>query len=289
MRPIEEGAGDASESSAPGTPAQSRGVTPLPAFAPGAGAQTPVLEDWEDDNLEVDHDELMGFAEHLGFQLPDEQDLMWICKMALNAPVPAGWTPHNDGEGNTYYYHAETGASSWDHPSDPYFRTLLRRCRNLKVSALRGHQGSQAAMKANEELNGQLDKLRHKYTELKDAASKVSAENDELSRHAATLEAELTAQREEHEAEVSALKALHVDLRGQLAGLEALQAQNAELQVASASRRCSRARSLSLTTPPLLSLPPSLPLPHPHPVGYVSASSSPPPSSSSCCSFSSTP
>ena len=140
---------------------------------------------------------------------------------ALVPLVPSGWTPHNDGEGNTYYYHAETGASSWDHPSDPYFRTLLRRCRNLKVSALRGHQGSQAAMKANEELNGQLDKLRHKYTELKDAASKVSAENDELSRHAATLEAELTAQREEHEAEVSGLKALHVDLRGQLAGLRA--------------------------------------------------------------------
>ena len=68
MRPIEEGAGDASESSAPGTPAQSRGVTPLPAFAPAAGAQTPVLEDWEDDNLEVDHDELMGFAEHLGVE-----------------------------------------------------------------------------------------------------------------------------------------------------------------------------------------------------------------------------
>ena len=81
----------------------------------------------DDDDVEVDQEELAGFVEHLGLSLPAEEDLMWICKMALNAPVPAGWTPHNDGEGNTYYYHDESGTSSWDHPSDPYFRALLRR------------------------------------------------------------------------------------------------------------------------------------------------------------------
>ena len=47
-------------------------------------------EDASDDDIEVDQDELAGFAEHLGLSLPAEQDLMWICKMALNAPVPAG-------------------------------------------------------------------------------------------------------------------------------------------------------------------------------------------------------
>ena len=44
----------------------------------------------DDDEVEVDLDELAGFAEHLGLSLPAEQDLMWIPKMALNAPVPAG-------------------------------------------------------------------------------------------------------------------------------------------------------------------------------------------------------
>jgi len=137
-------------------------------------------EDASDDDDNVELEELAGFAEHLGLSLPAEQDLMWICKMALNAPVPAGWTPHNDGAGNTYYYNAETGASSWDHPSDPYFRTLLRRCRRLKMSASKGFQGSQAAIKANEDLNGQLDKLKDKYTQLKNAAAKVGQENDAM-------------------------------------------------------------------------------------------------------------
>ena len=186
----------------------------------------------EDDAEEVDKEELAGFAEHLGLSLPAEQDLMWICKMALNAPVPAGWTPHNDGEGNTYYYHAETGASSWDHPSDPYFRTLLRRCRRLKVSAGKGLQSSQAAVKANEDLNAQLDSLKGKYNELKAVAAKVGQENDAMSQRCSTLEEEMINLRQGHGAEIEGLKKVHVDLRGKAFDLESLQKENSELKAA---------------------------------------------------------
>jgi DNA repair exonuclease SbcCD ATPase subunit len=191
--------------------------------------------DVSDDDTEIDQDELMGFAEHLGLVLPDEQDLMWICKMALNAPVPAGWTAHNDGEGNTYYYNAETGASSWDHPSDPYFRGLLRRCRHLKVSASKGLQGSQAALKANEDLNSQLDKLKDKYNQLKEAAAKVSEENDVTTQRAAALEVELADVHLRHKAEIQALTKVHADLRGQTTSLDALASENAQLKAAAAA------------------------------------------------------
>ena len=155
---------------------------------------------------------------------------MWICKMALNAPVPAGWTAHNDGEGNTYYYHDESGASSWDHPSDPYFRTLLRRCRRLKVSASKGAQSSQAAFKANEDLNAQLDKLKGKYNELKDAAAKVGLENESMTQRCAAMEAELAQLRQQHAAEIDGLRKVHVELRGKNSSLSALEHENSELK-----------------------------------------------------------
>ena len=188
-----------------------------------------------DDDEDVDADELTGFAEHLGFSLPAEQDLMWICKMALKAPVPAGWTTNNDGEGNTYYYHVETGASSWDHPSDPYFRTLLRRCRQLKVSASNKIQGSEAAFKANVELNAQLDKLKMKYMELKAAAAKVGSENDVLLQRSAALEAQLADLRQHHAAEIEGLKRMQVDLRGKSSNLAAIEQENAALKAAAAA------------------------------------------------------
>lgn len=186
----------------------------------------------DDDDVEVDPEELAGFAEHLGVALPAEQDLIWICKMALNAPVPAGWTPHNDGEGNTYYYNAGTGASSWDHPSDPYFRTLLRRCRRLKSSASKGVQTSQAAAKANEDLNAQLDKLKGKYNELKEVAAKVGQENDEMAQRCAALEDDMTNLKQRHAAEIEGLKKVHVDLKGKAFDLESVQKENVALKAA---------------------------------------------------------
>ncbi|EKX39378.1 hypothetical protein GUITHDRAFT_76473, partial [Guillardia theta CCMP2712] len=73
---------------------------------------------------EVDEEELEEFARHLGIDPSTEHELMWICRMALDAPVPEGWSAHEDGNGHTYYFHAETQSSSWEHPSDGYFRGL---------------------------------------------------------------------------------------------------------------------------------------------------------------------
>ena len=30
--------------------------------------------------------------------------------------LPEGWATAQDAEGTTYYYHTETGETSWDHP-----------------------------------------------------------------------------------------------------------------------------------------------------------------------------
>jgi hypothetical protein len=37
---------------------------------------------------------------------------------ATNIVLPEGWVEVPDAEGNVYYYHTESGESTWDHPAD---------------------------------------------------------------------------------------------------------------------------------------------------------------------------
>ena len=152
----------------------------------------------------------MGYAQHLGLELPREQELMWICRMALQAPVPEGWSSHDDGEGNTYFYHAAKGTSSWEHPSDQYFRKILHRFRESLAAAESSRQGadltSAAAVAANKALNDQLDEAKRSHEALKRAAEAVGRENDELSRKVAALHSEADFLKARHAAEIKTLK-----------------------------------------------------------------------------------
>ena len=68
------------------------------------------------------YEEVMGFADYLGFDLASHPDLYWIAEQARNAPLPEPWTEHSDDTGNTYYYNPQLGESSWEHPLDSYFK-----------------------------------------------------------------------------------------------------------------------------------------------------------------------
>ena len=69
-------------------------------------------------------EETLEMAEYLGIRILSEPHLLWIVDKAVRAPLPEGWSVHNDRDGRTFFFHAEAGITRWDHPSDPYFRQL---------------------------------------------------------------------------------------------------------------------------------------------------------------------
>jgi centrosomal protein CEP164 len=56
---------------------------------------------------------------------PKEAELMWIARQGVMAPLPRGWKPVQDPQGELYYFNFETGESIWDHPCDQDFKKLV--------------------------------------------------------------------------------------------------------------------------------------------------------------------
>ena len=50
---------------------------------------------------------------------------MWIARQGVMAPLPRGWKPVQDPQGELYYFNFETGESIWDHPCDQDFKRLV--------------------------------------------------------------------------------------------------------------------------------------------------------------------
>ncbi|KAF4736334.1 hypothetical protein FOZ62_006340 [Perkinsus olseni] len=55
----------------------------------------------------------------------EDQDLFWIAKEGLKAPLPAPWKPCQTAEEDIFYFNFETGESVWDHPCDEYYKKLF--------------------------------------------------------------------------------------------------------------------------------------------------------------------
>ena len=70
--------------------------------------------------------DVAAMAEFMAVDLKAEPGLLWVVEQALVAPLPAGWTEHtDDDDGTEYYYHAESGESTYDHPNDAIFAQLV--------------------------------------------------------------------------------------------------------------------------------------------------------------------
>ena len=84
-----------------------------------------ILEEEIDPNYEPTQDEVIEYAKWLGMDLEADKALLWIAREGLKAPLPENWKPckTTDTE-EIYYFNFATGASTWDHPCDEYYRTL---------------------------------------------------------------------------------------------------------------------------------------------------------------------
>ncbi|CAH1262604.1 CEP164 [Branchiostoma lanceolatum] len=92
-----------------------------------------ILEEEYDETYEPTEDEIREYAlEVLGLQLPKDQNLLWIAREGINAPLPDDWKPCQDGNGDIYYFNFSTGDSVWDHPCDEYYRKMVQEERDKK-------------------------------------------------------------------------------------------------------------------------------------------------------------
>jgi hypothetical protein len=60
-------------------------------------------------------------AEFLGIDPVSEKSLLWVAEKALHEGLPDGWEEFRDEDGETYYYHAKSDVSQFDHPNDERF------------------------------------------------------------------------------------------------------------------------------------------------------------------------
>jgi centrosomal protein CEP164 len=82
------------------------------------------MEEQIDENYVPSQDEVMEYAQYLGMDLNEDQDLFYIAKEGLKAPLPDPWKPCKAPDGDIYYFNFESGESIWEHPCDEYYRKL---------------------------------------------------------------------------------------------------------------------------------------------------------------------
>ena len=64
---------------------------------------------------------------------PEDDDLRWIAREALKAPLPEHWKPCKTNDGEIYYFNFASGESVWDHPCDEYYKKLYEEEKNKKA------------------------------------------------------------------------------------------------------------------------------------------------------------
>jgi hypothetical protein len=96
-----------------------------------------VLDEVVDEDYEPMLQEISEYAEWLGMSLEQDQDLFWIARDGLKAPLPAAWKPCQSGDGNVFYFNFETGESVWEHPCDEHYRRVYRRAKARRDAPVR--------------------------------------------------------------------------------------------------------------------------------------------------------
>ena len=97
-----------------------------------------VLEEEIDPNYVPSEEEVVEYAKWLGMDLQTDNDLYWVAREGLMAPLPKNWKPckTRDSE-EIYYFNFVTGASSWDHPCDEYYKSLYEEEKKKKEVVLK--------------------------------------------------------------------------------------------------------------------------------------------------------
>lgn len=69
---------------------------------------------------------LLDFGQYLGINLRKHKYCIKYVLEAFNAPLPDGWSKKTDLEGNIYYHNKKIDVVSWAHPTDAYYKELIK-------------------------------------------------------------------------------------------------------------------------------------------------------------------
>ena len=110
---------------------------PSPAEGP-EGPDSVVLEEEIDPNYVPSEAEVLEYARWLGMDLSKDDDLFWIAREGLMAPLPKDWKPCKTKDtDDIYYFNFTTGDSTWDHPCDGYYKKLYEEEKKKKETVLK--------------------------------------------------------------------------------------------------------------------------------------------------------
>eukprot|EP00427_Karlodinium_veneficum_P022968 CAMPEP_0169116236 /NCGR_PEP_ID=MMETSP1015-20121227/29778_1 /TAXON_ID=342587 /ORGANISM="Karlodinium micrum, Strain CCMP2283" /LENGTH=181 /DNA_ID=CAMNT_0009178761 /DNA_START=87 /DNA_END=629 /DNA_ORIENTATION=- len=84
------------------------------------------LEERSPDDFEPNDQETCDYAKFLGIDPEFDMDLLYLAKEGLKAPLPVGWKPCQNSEGNIFYFNTENGKSSWNHPADEEYKQKVK-------------------------------------------------------------------------------------------------------------------------------------------------------------------
>ena len=82
------------------------------------------MEEELDDNYNPAEEEVEEYARFLGMDVHEDNELFYIAKEGLKAPLPASWKPCKSPRGTVYYFNFSTKQLQKEHPCDDYYRQL---------------------------------------------------------------------------------------------------------------------------------------------------------------------
>lgn len=99
-----------------------------------------ILEEEIDPNYVPSEAEVVEYAKWLGMDLEKDQDLYWIAREGLKAPLPENWKPCKTKDtDDIYYFNFTTGESTWDHPCDGFYKRLYEEEKKKKEISIKVH------------------------------------------------------------------------------------------------------------------------------------------------------
>jgi len=76
--------------------------------------------------------EIIEYAQFLGMDMKEDQDLFYIAREGLKAPLPEVWKPAKNRNGDIYYINLKTKEAQWEHPCDEHYKKVYQDAKNKK-------------------------------------------------------------------------------------------------------------------------------------------------------------
>ncbi|XP_045893013.1 centrosomal protein of 164 kDa-like [Micropterus dolomieu] len=102
-----------------------------------------ILEEDYDETYIPSEQEIQEYAREIGIDPDSEPELLWLAREGIVAPLPPEWKPCQDVTGDIYYFNFSSGQSTWDHPCDEHYRSLVAQERErAQLTAAAGGTGA---------------------------------------------------------------------------------------------------------------------------------------------------